>query len=112
MGTNTEVVIAFTTLPLGSDVRTISRILVEDRLAACVTTHGPVCSVYRWHGKIEEAQEQSLVIKTTRARVGLLCERLRQLHPYELPEFVVVPVSSGNGEYLDWIEESTRIGGV
>ncbi len=107
MGTDTEFVVAWTTLPYDSDVPSFARALVGERLAACVTTHAPVRSVYRWRGSIEEQQEQLLTINTTRARLEALWERLRELHPYEVPEFVVLPIVDGNGAYLNWIKDAT-----
>ena len=101
-------VVAWTTWPDGADVSGFARTVVEERLAACVTTHARVRSVYRWQGAIEEDQEQLLMIKTTRDRVERLRERMRELHPAEVPELVVLPVVGGNPAYLAWIAESTR----
>ena len=100
-------VVAWTTWPEGSDVGGFARTLVEERLAACVTTHLPVRSVYRWRGGIEEDDEQLVMIKTTANRIERLRERVRQLHPAEVPELVVLPVVDGNPEYLAWVVEST-----
>ncbi len=104
-----EVVVAWTTWPDGADVSDFMRTLVEERLAACVTTHSPVRSVYRWRGVIEEDREQLVMIKTTADRVGRLRERMRELHPAEVPELVVVPVSDGDPAYLAWVAETTRV---
>ena len=103
-----EFVMVFTTLPADADVPAFARTLIEERLAACVTAHSQLQSVYRWRGEIEQDQEQQLVLKTTRDRVEALWERVRQLHPYEVPEFVVLPVVDGNAAYLNWIRESTN----
>ena len=102
------VVIAWTTWPAGADASRFAHVLVAERLAACVTTHAPVRSVYRWRGVIEEEQEQLVMIKTTRDRIDALRDRLRQLHPAEVPELVVAPVVDGNPAYLAWVAESTR----
>ena len=102
-----EFVMAWTTLPADADGAAFARTLVEERLAACVSTHAHVESVYWWRGKIEQEHEQLLLIKTTAARVERLWERVRQLHPYEVPEFLVVPVIDGNAAYLNWVKEST-----
>jgi periplasmic divalent cation tolerance protein len=67
-------------------------------------------STFRWKGAIEQDREQQLVIKTTSARVPALEARLRALHPYELPEFLVLPVSTGSDAYLQWIGENTTTG--
>ena len=101
-------VVAWTTWPAGGDVSRFARMLVEERLAACVTAHGPVRSVYRWQGTIEEDQEQLVMIKTTRDRIAALRDRMGSFHPAEVPELVVLPVVDGNPAYLAWIAESTR----
>ena len=64
-------------------------------------------STYRWKGKVERDAERQLVIKTTRARVAALEARLRTLHPYELPEFIVLSVESGSDAYLRWVSDET-----
>ena len=103
-----ETVVAWTTWPAEGDVRGFARALVEERLAACVTAHLPVRSVYRWRGVIEEEQEQLVMIKTTRDRIAALRDRMGKLHPAEVPELVVAPVVDGNPAYLAWVAESTR----
>ena len=106
--TPTEIVIVLTTAPDDERAEAWARILVEERLAACVNIHGPMISFYRWKGVIERDAERQVVIKTTRTRVTALRTRLRELHSYELPEFVVLPVDDGSDEYLKWVEEQTR----
>ena len=86
----------------------LARALVEERLAACVNVHGPMMSTYRWKGKVERDAERQLVIKTTRDRVPALDARIRELHPYELPEFIVIGVEEGSDAYVRWIEDETR----
>lgn len=107
MGNDCEFIIVWTTLPHDADAARLARALIGDRLAACVTTQAPVRSVYRWNGSVKEDQEQLLTIKTTRARQQALWQRLRELHPYEVPEFVVTPVVDGSRDYLDWIRNAT-----
>ena len=102
-----DFVMIFTTLPADADVSAFARPLIQERLAACVTAQPQLQSVYRWRGDIEQELEQQLVLKTTRDRVEALWERVRQLHPYEVPEFLVLPVVDGNAAYLNWIREST-----
>ena len=106
--TPTEIVIVLTTAPDDERAEAWARILVEERLAVCVNIHGPMISFYRWKGVIERDAERQVVIKTTRTRVTALRTRLRELHSYELPEFVVLPVDDGSDEYLKWVEEQTR----
>ena len=80
--------------------------IVQERLAACVNVHGPMRSTYRWKGRVETDPEWQLVIKTTAARLSALEARLRQLHPYEVPEFVVIRPDSVSADYLRWLGES------
>jgi periplasmic divalent cation tolerance protein len=100
------VVLVLTTLGADTDATAIARALVDERLAACVNVLPVMVSVYRWKGAVEHDREQQLVIKTTADRVAALESRLRQLHPYELPEFLVVPASGGSTAYLGWVAES------
>lgn len=102
-----EPVLVFTTMPETADATSFATRLVEERLAACVNVHREMESTYRWKGKIERDRERQVVIKTTTDRVELLRARISELHPYELPEFVVVPVD-GSKPYLEWMLESTR----
>lgn len=81
----------------------LAEALVGDRLAACVNRIGPVQSTYRWQGAIECASETLLAIKTTAARYPALQARLRELHPYELPEIIATSVSNGLPDYLAWV---------
>ena len=104
-------VIAWSTWPDRADVSGFARTLVEERLAACVTTHPRVRSVYRWQGAVEEDDEQLVMVKTTADRIDRLRERMRQLHPAEVPELVVLPVVDGSPAYLAWVAESTRDAG-
>jgi periplasmic divalent cation tolerance protein len=83
--------------------------LVADGLVACGQVSGPVRSVYRWRGAVEENQEWRAVLKTSAARSSEVVARIRSGHPYETPEVVVTPVIGGDPDYLAWIlEESTR----
>ena len=107
--TPTEIVIVLTTAPDDERAEAWARTLVEERLAACVNIHGPMISFYRWKGVIERDAERQVVIKTTRERVTALRARLRELHSYELPEFVVLTVDDGSDEYLKWVIEQTRL---
>jgi periplasmic divalent cation tolerance protein len=95
-----------TTLPADADAGAFGRVLVEERLAACVSVVGPLHSIYRWNGAIEEAREQQLVIKTDATAVEALKRRIGTLHPYEVPELLVVPVSDGGEAYVAWVRQS------
>ncbi|MFZ0886263.1 MAG: divalent-cation tolerance protein CutA [Candidatus Acidiferrales bacterium] len=91
------------------EARKIARVLVERRLAACVNEIGaPVRSVYRWKGKMETAEEFLLVIKTTKRRFAALRAAIVELHGYDVPEIIALPVVEGSRAYLDWIAGSVR----
>jgi periplasmic divalent cation tolerance protein len=102
-----EYVVVLTTLPANADAAGFARQLVEERLAACVNLLPMMDSIYRWEGRVEQDTERQLVLKTSRDRVPALWDRVRELHPYEIPEFVVLPVIDGNDAYLRWVGEST-----
>ena len=101
------VVIVLTTLPSEQDAEAFARVLVDERLAACVNILPAMRSIYRWQGVIERAAEQQLLIKTSEHRLNDLERRVRALHPYGVPEFLVVAVRSGSNDYLAWLSDST-----
>ena len=101
----TDVVLILTTVPDDPRADVLARTLVEERLAACVNIHGPMTSIYRWRGEVERSLERQLVMKTTRDRLPMLEARLKALHSYELPEFIVVPIEAGSDEYLNWVRQ-------
>jgi periplasmic divalent cation tolerance protein len=100
------VVLVFTTLGADADAAALGRTLVEEGLAACVNVLPPMTSVYRWKGAVESDREQQLIIKTASSRVPALEQRLKTLHPYELPEFLIIPAAGGSAGYLAWLIES------
>jgi periplasmic divalent cation tolerance protein len=102
-----EYVIVLTTLPADGESAALARKLVEERLAACVNLLPPMESIFRWEGQVEQDAERQVVIKTSRERVAVLWERIRELHPYEVPEFVVLSIVDGSEAYLRWIGQST-----
>jgi periplasmic divalent cation tolerance protein len=104
----TDCVVAMTTLPADFDARSLAEALVTEGLAACVAVIPSIESVYAWEGVLQHDREQQVVIKTTRERVDALWTALRERHPYEVPEFVVLPVVDGNPSYLDWVARSAR----
>jgi periplasmic divalent cation tolerance protein len=97
-----------TTLPDQAAAERVATRLVEERLAACAQVFGPVRSTYWWAGKIEQAEEWYCHLKTTLARLPRLQTRIRELHPYEVPEIIAVPILQGNPDYLKWIQETVR----
>jgi periplasmic divalent cation tolerance protein len=102
-----DYVVVLTTLPADADAAAFGRALVEERLAACVNLLPQMESIYRWEGQVERELERQVVIKTSRLRLVALWERVRDLHPYDVPEFIVLPIVDGNDAYLRWIAEST-----
>jgi periplasmic divalent cation tolerance protein len=101
-----DFVLALTTVPADFDAAGLSQDLVGSGLAACITILPGIRSVYTWKGVPQIDQEQQLLIKTTTEQVDALWDMLRERHPYEVPEFVVVPVVDGSEEYLKWVEQS------
>jgi periplasmic divalent cation tolerance protein len=93
-----------TTLPAEADAAALARTLVEERLAACVNVLPAMTSIYRWKGAIEQEREQQLIIKTSPKALDALQARLRQLHPYELPEFIVLDAQA-SAAYAAWVRE-------
>jgi periplasmic divalent cation tolerance protein len=100
-------VIVLTTVGADFDARSMARALIDQRLAACVNIVPGVTSIYRWQGKVDEDREQLLVIKTVDENIDDLREALFAHHPYEVPEFVVLPVTSTSERYGAWLLEST-----
>ncbi|MTW22193.1 divalent-cation tolerance protein CutA [Allochromatium palmeri] len=83
----------------------LAEALVEERLAACASLVPGLTSVYRWDGRIQHDSEVLLLIKSVEACVEPLTERLRQLHPYDVPEIIALPIVSGSSDYLNWVSE-------
>ena len=102
-----EFVLVLTTFPADQDVDRLATTLVQERLAACVNVLPPMRSIYRWKGAVERADERQVVIKTTSARLRELETRVKQLHPYEVPEFIVLSITDGSSAYLTWLSENT-----
>ena len=101
-----ELVVALTTVPGDFDATTFAQELVGSGLAACVSILPGVTSVYTWDGAPQTDQEQQLVIKTTADAAGALFELIRARHPYEVPEFIVLPIIDGSEDYLHWVEQN------
>ena len=104
----TDALLVFTTLPNADKAAEIARALVEERLAACANLLPAVRSIYRWEGKIHDENEVLVLFKTRAETVERLKARLLELHPYEVPEVLAVPVESGYQAYLDWLSSQTR----
>lgn len=104
-----EVLIVLTNLPERAAALKLAQELVARRLAACVNVLGECTSVYRWKGGVENATEVPILIKTRAALYAEVEAAITELHPYELPEIIAVPVARGLGEYLEWVAGETTI---
>lgn len=100
--------IILTTWPDVESARAAAGKLVEEKLAACGNLVPGIESIYRWQGKIETSREVIVVFKTTAMRYAALEARIRELHSYEVPEILALPVGTGLPAYLRWVEESCR----
>ena len=103
-----ETLLVLTHLPNAESAQSLARDLVEQRLAACVNILAPCRSLYRWQGKVEDAEEVPLLIKTTATRYNALEAAIRARHPYELPEIIAVTVACGLPDYLAWVAAETE----
>lgn len=102
----TDLVIVLTTIT-DEVVDELAKTLVDERLAACVNVHSAMVSTYRWKGQLVREAERQVVIKTTADRLAALERRLRELHPYELPELIVLRPESASAEYEAWVRGET-----
>ena len=102
-----EFAVVLTTIPVDFDAVDLASTLVGERLAACVNVLPPMESIYRWQGEVETAKERQVVIKTTIARLESLMQRIQDLHPYDVPEVLVLSVAGGLDAYLAWLRKST-----
>ncbi|HXG53284.1 MAG TPA: divalent cation tolerance protein CutA [candidate division Zixibacteria bacterium] len=98
-----EYIVVYVTAGSAEEGERLARALVEERLAACVNRVAPVRSVYRWEGKIEQSEEELLIVKSRRDLFPVLEKRVRELHGYEVPEVIALPVVSGSEPYLRWL---------
>ena len=101
-----ELQIVLCTAPDPETAEMIADALVTEQLAACVNILPGVTSVYRWQGAIEHSEELLLIIKTRKAVWPMLEAQIQALHPYELPEIVAVPITNGEADYIQWLENS------
>ena len=102
------ILLCLCTCPDTASAQKLAEALVGERLAACVNRVPGALSTYRWQGKVNTDAEELLLIKTTAERFEALKARLLELHPYELPELIALPVELGHAVYLDWVRNATR----
>lgn len=104
----TKYALVLTTVPDKETGRKIAHHLTEEKLAACVTISGACKSYFRWQGETSEEQEYILLIKTKATLFPELEEKIRKIHPYEVPEIIAVPLIKGYSKYLNWIDKETK----
>ena len=103
---STGVLLVFCTFPSRGKARQIGTLLVEKQLAACVNLSAEVTSIYRWRGEVCEESEVQGVFKVIEGRYEEFAAHLEELHPYEVPEIVAVPVLAGSEKYLKWVRQN------
>ena len=99
----------FTTVDSRQSADAIAASMVAKKLAACVQVTGPVTSTYRWKGEIETADEWILIMKTREELYPELEKNIKEIHSYDTPEILAVPVKAGNSDYLDWVSGETKL---
>jgi len=104
-----EFLLALSTFPDAETARRIAQQLVAENLAACANIIPAVESIYRWQDKIENAAETLVFFKTTAARHGAFQDKLKSLHPYEVPEIICLRIADGLPEYLRWVSSGCRV---
>jgi periplasmic divalent cation tolerance protein len=102
-----QVLMVMSNAPDKASAHALARALVETKLAACVTILPGVQSVYRWQGQIEQADEVTLLIKSTRQHYAQLQQTLISAHPYDVPELIAWPITEGYAPYLQWVAAET-----
>jgi periplasmic divalent cation tolerance protein len=102
----TDKILVLTTAGSEAEARTIAYALVERRLAVCANIIPRIQSIYRWQGKVEESEEYLLLVKTTADHFAKVREAINELHSYDLPECIALPISDGSEPYLKWIDSA------
>jgi len=100
-------IVVYITTPSEDDAAVIARALVEQKLAACVNIVRNIRSIYFWQGKIEDDAEVLMIVKTQKKHFDALSEKVKELHGYDVPEIIALPILKGSNDYLEWIKDST-----
>lgn len=103
-----EELIVLVTVASREDGERVAEALVGEHLAACVNIVGPIRSIYRWQGEVCRDDEFLLLIKTTQAGFARLESRVKELHTYDVPEVVALPIAAGSAAYLDWLRQNVK----
>jgi periplasmic divalent cation tolerance protein len=98
-----SVFVVLSTFPDAEQAARVARVVVEEQLAACANLIDGVRSIYRWQGQVQDDREALAILKTTSDRYPALAARLAELHPYEVPEIIALPVTEGHAPYLAWL---------
>lgn len=104
----TEEIVIFITAPNEEEAAKIARSIVEARLAACANIIRNIRSIYSWQGNIEDEAEVLMIVKTRRSLFNSLTARVREIHSYDVPEIIALPIVRGSDDYLKWLKESTE----
>ncbi len=107
--TTSEPVIVYITAPGEEEAAGLARTLVESKLAACVNILNNIRSIYSWQDNIEDDREHLLIVKTQRHLFDRLAEKVREIHSYDVPEIIAMPIVEGSLDYLKWLQESTDL---
>ena len=107
--TETRIVTLLTTTTSIEEASRIARVLVRERLAACANIIPRISSVYRWDGEVQEEEETMLVIKTTATQLDALEARVVELHSYDVPELLAIPVVGGHQPYITWVDSAVEV---
>lgn len=102
-----ENIVVYVTAPSEDAAAVIARALIEQKLAACVNIVRNIRSIYSWQGKIEDDDEVLMIIKTQKKHFDALSEKVKELHSYDVPEIIALPILKGSDDYLEWIKAST-----
>ncbi len=102
-------IVIFITSGSEEEAKKLARVLVEEKLAACVNILSGVESLYWWKGKIESSKEWMLVVKTQGKMVNKVVKRVKEIHSYEVPEVIALPIVEGNKDYLQWISDTLAL---
>ncbi|MHB2026876.1 MAG: divalent-cation tolerance protein CutA [Elusimicrobiota bacterium] len=100
--------LVLTAVPKTKTAHALARAIVDKRLAACVSVSGSATSYYIWHGHLEKTREFLLLIKTKTGKINSLMKFIKKTHPYDVPEIIALPISSGWPRYLSWLEQNVR----
>lgn len=100
-------IVVFVTTGSQNEAEKIATTLVEEKLIGCANIIPKVTSIYRWEGKVEKDAEALMIIKTRQSLLGKLVKRVKELHSYDVPEVIAMPIDDGNEDYLSWLESVT-----